>query len=207
MRRARVTVLALVAAAGIAVIPAAVHAAMNTAGPSRSIASARSPIKPMSESRRITLTPAQCAAVRRTGHNKKTTCTATESKGIRLLAATANTYYFQGWLQTCAIVESNGACDPHNWWVKDTFYFTDAPGTGVWSNGSPYCQWGGTTVSWCSYTNNGQNPMVEGYNFGPGGTGDYSRMFLYASNPFNATKDTNVGTVEDSWKYMCANCS
>jgi hypothetical protein len=174
MKRLMLTLLSAVAVS-IAVIPAA-QASAAVAVPARTVASGvetqGAGLASQTGWRHVTLSRQDCAALGRPGG-----CTGFESTLLSKVStnAGATTEYWSGYMQACAVVYSTGGCATNNWWVTDNFNFTTDYSTGqAWNNGTPKCATNKyTTVTWCSYVNNGTYKMQEGFNFGNGG---YARM-------------------------------
>jgi hypothetical protein len=123
----------------------------------------------------VRLAPAQCAALRRSLHDRSANCTATATfhlsatPGATVGRAASNTYW-EGYGHICGGAVG-GPCK--SWWVDLHFAFTTAPaGTQEWVNGfnrSTWCTAGGTNITWCGYTGNGTDNLVIGDNFSSGG--------------------------------------
>jgi hypothetical protein len=140
---------------------------------------------------RVTLSPAQCAALRRSLHRAAANCTVIETlhltarpgrastvqKAVGLrVASSSSDIYLNGFLQACAALTSGGSCNTSNWWVDDWFAATYS-GSQVWNNGTPHCTSNHTNVTWCSYVGNGTSVLQEGFNFGNNG---YARLHIDA---------------------------
>lgn len=166
-------------------------------------------IKPdliVNDTYRLALPPAQCNALRQNLGKPTAPCAVVEtihlsasrsigagqirSTSASSMAPAATTYWY-GYLQACGTYYSSGYCDPNNWWVNDYFNVTTS-GSQAWNNGTPVCSANHTNVTWCSYANNGQSPMQEGFNFGNNG---WARLDIYG--------DGSVGVRGSSYANLC----
>ena len=159
--------------------------------------------------RRVTLPPAQCAALRRRLRDPSASCTIAETLrltpvrtlGVRTAgAATAGVdMYWIGYLQACAVVYSSGYCDTSKWWAYDEFNVV-TNGTDAWNyGGAPTCGSNGTNITWCGYVDNGTATLSEGFNFGSGG---YARLDAegsgaYYVEPFNSWENASGYIIDE----------
>jgi hypothetical protein len=198
MRRSSMALLGLITAVGAALAPAAVQASTP---PTASAATGHQanagpgmltfPTSGTSHIRttHITLPPAQCTALRRSMHNRAGSCSVVETLHLTAVSrptlgergVSANpTSYWYGYLRACADPYTSGPyagyCNTNDWWAQEYFNVT-TNGVGAWDNGIPSCSADHTNITWCGYTNNGQNPMSVGFNFGNGG---WARAYIYA---------------------------
>ena len=170
---------------------------------------------------RVTLSPAQCAALRRSLHQAAANCTVIETlhlaarparpsavqKAVGLRVASADSdIYLNGYLQACAALTSGNSCDTSKWWVDDYFAATYS-GSQVWNNGTPHCDSNHTNVTWCSYVDNGTSVLQEGFNFGTNG---YARMhidagfgtcYVYTNSYSYPYGDEVIGGLQDECYY------
>lgn len=92
------------------------------------------------------------------------------------MATSATDAYETGWLEACAIINSNASCNTNSWWVKMDFGVTWDNKGHAWRNVSS-CSANHTTYSWCSYVNNGTNDLSLGFNYGgSSANSDYARI-------------------------------
>lgn len=191
--------LVLIAAAGLS-MPVAAQASSSYRAQAPSMGSlARTTLQPstahQTRSSHVMLPSAQCASLRRAISDRNASCMVNETVhttsalqanrkatgavtvAIGHASTSASTTYFYGYLEACAQILSSGYCNTKNWWTYDYFTWTqDSSGQHMYNYSTPYCNAGGTNITWCSYTNNGQNPLVEGFNFGNGG---WARVDVY----------------------------
>jgi hypothetical protein len=150
------------------------------------------PVVSEAQTRTIKLPQADCGAL----PHGATGCTMTAVTRLIGKSADSSVFYFDGYLQACAVTEPGG-CSTKNWWVKDYFKFTQLQsGTPTdvrraWDYGTPSCSAHGTNIKWCSYVGNGTTHFQEGFNFGNGG---WTRM--------NIVGDTGLCTLSGpSWTH------
>jgi len=130
----------------------------------------------------MTLRGTQCTALRQSLHNRAAKCSVTESLHLTAVRQASTGYIeWSGYLQACAVMDEQGVCDPNQWWVTDNFNVT-LSGSQVWNNGTPQCAANHTSFSWCSYADNGQYQMQEGFNFGSDG---WARLYINANATYS----------------------
>lgn len=200
MKRFLIAALMALAAGAALTAPAAAQASVLSGSSAHAVshraAPGRAPAAPASSGAqrwagRVTLSPAQCAALRRSLHHAAANCTVIETlhlaarpgrastvqKAVGLRVASPDSdIYLNGYLQACAALTSGNSCDTSKWWVDDYFAATYS-GSQVWNNGTPHCASNHTNVTWFSYVDNGTSVLQEGFNFGTNG---YARMHIDA---------------------------
>lgn len=212
MRKTWLAMAGLILTGSLAIAPAAqATISPGAAGPPPKLA-----VGSTTRATRVALPAAQCRALRRSRPDRSAGCTVTETIRLRPISAhavrgtagqaAASDIYWSGILQACAVVESSGYCDTDDWWVSDQFNFTTSA-TQAWDNGTPHCGYKHTTVSWCSYSNNGTSEMQEGFNFGSSG---YARMDIFPEGQNLVGCDVRgssyanpAGVIDSSGAFAC----
>lgn len=168
------------------------HVPPRLGGPARPI-----PAAPSARTQRVTLPPAQCAALRRSLRHPSASCAVVETLRVSAIRKVGTSTYYDGYLQACENLSSFGYCDQSSgqWYVMDYFNFTVNTGTDqVWNNGHPSCGNQDTTVQWCAWSGNGTSTLSEGFNFDH--NHDYARMFIYGYGAFSTAPNY-------SWENEC----
>jgi hypothetical protein len=209
MKVCRITLTGLLTVIGLTA-GLAVAAAPAVASPQRpTVAMRQAPTRPGGpaglisdaapvRAQHITLPSAECAALRRSLRRPAADCAGVEALHVSAIRAAASSTYYDGFLEACQSVLSNGYCNEStgDWFVFDYFNFTVSTSTDqVWHNSNAGCNYNDTNVQWCTWSgSNGTSSLSEGFNFD--NNKDYARMYIYGNGTFSTGPN-------NSWENVC----